>query len=202
MKSGKYKFTKIGKGQFGEVSFTRADLGLAEAQKYEIPLPYQDSDTAPVRVAYKPPQLEAIEKKELEDLHFASRYIAGEATDSFGNTIDATNAGCPTKGVASLVKRGPIDPVTPSETQSHMKPELLSNYKFETHHKDWHGGEPYEPEGFTNSGVALCKGINQEDYNQMMVQFLKRNPKGRSESEYETKQRRDVRTILQSFPKG
>jgi hypothetical protein len=199
MKDGTYKYTKQA-GQFGEVSFTRADLGLSEVQKYEIPLPYQDP--APVRVAYKPPQLEAIEKKELEDLHFASRYIAGAATDSFGNTIDGNNAGCPTKGTASLVKRGPIDPVTPSETQSHMKPELLSNYNVELPHKDWHGGEPAEPQGFTNAGVALCPGISQEDYDGMMVQFLKRNPKGRSEAEYETKQRRDVRTILQSFPKG
>jgi hypothetical protein len=206
MKDGTYKYTKAA-GQFGEVSFTRADLGLPELP--QIKLPYQDP--APVSIACQPrhfimptPQ---IEKKQNEDLAFASKYLAGAATDSFGNRVDGSNAGCPTKGATTLIQPTALEYVAPADSQAHINPALLStndnagNPK-EKYHKDWHGGEPSEPQGFTDRGIALAPGLSQSDYNGMMEQYRSRCPKGRSESEFETKQRRDVRTILESFPRG
>jgi hypothetical protein len=206
MKDGTYKFTKAA-GQFGEVTFTRADLGLPALP--EIKLPYQD--TEPVSISCKPKHFimptPAIEKKQNEDLAFASRYLAGAATDSFGSKVDGTNDLCPTTGAATLVNVPVKEFQPPADSQSHIKPELLSSNDswgnpIEKPHTDWHGGEPAAPEGFTDKGIALAPGLSQSDYDAMMQQYRRRCPKGRSESEFETKQRRDVRTVLESFPRG
>jgi len=206
MADGTYKYTKA-EGRLGKVSFTRADLGLPEPK--EIPLPYQDP--APVRIGCQPrhfimptPQ---IEKKQQEDLAFASKYLAGAATDSFGNKVDGTNDARTTAGVGTLVQPDVKEFQPPADSQSHINPALLSSNDnagnpIEKYHKDWHGGEPSEPQGFTDKGVALCSGLSQSDYDAMMQQYRRRCPKGRSESEFETKQRRDVRTVLESFPRG
>ena len=206
MKDGTYKYTKA-EGQFGEVSFTRADLGLPALP--EIPLPYQDR--APVRIACAPKHFilptPAIEKKQQEDLAFAAAYCAGRATDSFGNKVDGTNDRCPENGASTLVRPEPKEYYPPADSQSHINPALLSSNDSTGRNRmednpHWHGGEPDAPVGFTDRGVALCPGLSQSDYDAMMQQYRRRCPKGRSESEFETKQRSDVRTILESFPRG
>jgi hypothetical protein len=64
-----------------------------------------------------------VEEKLLDDFHFAHRFLQGEVTDSFGNTISATSADKTALGPAPPVERKPVD----TTGASHINPALLAN---------------------------------------------------------------------------
>jgi hypothetical protein len=211
MKDGSYKYTRTGEGQWAEVTFTYADLGLPEPK--EIPLPYQDERTPQTIAVPKPAlmlrPLSPMEKKEAEDRAFAADYLAGNATDSYGNTIDETNPNCPTAGVQCGVTKPPVETPVTKETQSHMNPALLGDHDS--------SGNPLDPEfkmdtreyfdnkngaplsvGYTRSGVTLCEGLPQELYDAMMHKWERSNG-APSESEMAAKVRRDKALMREAF---
>ena len=136
LKAGRHTCTRIGLGQYAELSFTHTDLGLPEpvpepapplrnllgniVEPTPEPLP---DITEPD--AFAPRQLSNIELKAEQDRRFAQDYRSGDATDSAGNTVNRTNARWPNKGIQSLL--GPQEPrpkVRP-DTTAHMDQRLI-----------------------------------------------------------------------------
>ena len=126
---GQYKFTRIGEGQYAELSFTHADLGLPEPEPTPTPTPVAPAVTPAVETApavpepepkIAPAQLGPIELQREADQRFADDYKRGLVTDSAGNTINGTNERWPTKGVQSLL--GPLEakPREKFSCNSHM----------------------------------------------------------------------------------
>ena len=114
MSKGVYKFTRAGEGQYAELSFTHAGLGLPEPESapdrvidlaYAAPEPTPEPEPAPT---FSPTPPGPIELQREADERFAQDYKRGEATDSAGNTINGTNERWPTKGIQSLL--GPQEP--------------------------------------------------------------------------------------------
>jgi len=135
MREGTIKFTRITAEQtrVGEQTcfFTYEDLGLQEpapapdiAVAPEYDDPKSEGFVAPCNET-QPPELSETERKEREDREFAQAYLAREATDSCGNTVDGTNRRFPTKGSQSLLGQVESVPTTRVQTQTHMNPELL-----------------------------------------------------------------------------
>ena len=126
MKDGTYKYTKIGKGQYAEVQFTYADIGLHEPVE---PAPTPELViTEPLPEPEPEPVLADAEIRQQADWEFAGRYLSGHATDSCGNKIDGTNARFLT-GSKSLIGIGPEDRAQPQrqDTTSHMVRELVGS---------------------------------------------------------------------------
>ncbi|MFZ0859974.1 MAG: hypothetical protein WCA27_14920 [Candidatus Sulfotelmatobacter sp.] len=124
---GQYKFTRVGDGQFAELSFTHADLGLPEPAPVPVPeptpepvAPASNLDARPRRAEPEVIILGPIEEQRQADLAFAEAYKRGDAADSLGNKIGGTNDSRPTLGAVSLV--GPIEASQrPAiDTQAHM----------------------------------------------------------------------------------
>jgi hypothetical protein len=111
MQSGRYKFTK-GLGQYGEVSFTHADIGVSE------PAPREAEPAPPICI----PDLREPDAFAPQQSDFADSYKRGDATDSMGNTINGGNDRWPSKGAVTLL--GPIEPMPKvlPDTTSHMAP--------------------------------------------------------------------------------
>jgi Bacterial regulatory protein, Fis family len=136
MAAGRYKFTRTGEGQYAEVSFTHADIGLPEPV---VPVPedrkiFAEQEPVVTRV------LSVMEiSKEQKDADFAERYLAGEVPDSAGNYVTGVNPQWPTKGIQSLL--GPMDaqPKVKPDTQAHMDPAL---------------------QGVTEPDADICRGIS------------------------------------------
>ena len=128
MKAGVYKFTRTGEGQWAEVSFTYADLGLSEptpAPKYndfgkEFDQPTPVSEPAKPTLKMREPS--PLETKQAKDLAFAERYRMGEATDSYGNDVNGSNKLCPTAGPQCGVKARDVEQGPPADSQAHMNP--------------------------------------------------------------------------------
>jgi hypothetical protein len=186
MKDGTYKFTKAA-GQFGEVTFTREGLGLPALP--EIKLPYQD-DPEPTRIRCERKHFirptPAIEKKQQEDLAFATAYKMGQATDSFGNRIDGSNDLCRETGAATLVPVPVRDYAAPhrTNTQAHMS---------SVHYVDTD-----VPSGNDN---PLNPGVDPSTLDAMRFQFS-RSVGSPSQSEMAAKAWNDRRNINASFPRG
>lgn len=186
MKDGTYKFTKAA-GRFGEVTFTRSDLGLPELP--EIKLPYQDPiPPEPKFIRCEPKYFirptPAIEKKQQEDLAFATAYKMGQATDSFGNKIDGSNDRCPESGVQTLVPVPVREYCPPADSQAHMSEVHRINTDIPSANHS-----PLNP------------GVDEQTLNAMRVQWSGRGG-GRSESELEKKQRNDRFFLTMPFPRG
>lgn len=215
MKNGTYKFTRTGEGQFAEITFNPADLGLpadsiavqiAEAQHHkEITLPYQDDPTPTPNPNFVP---DPMAKKQASDAAFAVAYLAGEATDSYGNTVGGINAKCPTIGVQCGVTK-PVEMPVVADTQAHMDKALLSDHDS--------AGNPIDPEhkmgtreyedvkanrpltvGYTRSGITLAAGFTQEMYDAMMHKWGQQGG-APSESEQAAKVRQDRAAMLAAF---
>ncbi len=187
MKDGTVKFHKA-PGQFGGVSFTRADLGLPEPP--EIKLPYQDTPE-PTRISctarhFQIAPTPEIEKKIESDLEFAARYKMGLVTDTFGNRIDRTNELCPESGMQTLVPVPVRDYAEPhrTNTQAHMSP---------VHYVDTD-----VPSGNDN---PLNPGVDPSTLDAMRFQFS-RSVGSPSQSEMAAKAWNDRRNINASFPRG
>jgi hypothetical protein len=81
MKAGVYKFTRTGEGQFAEVSFTYADIGLTEPEATPLPATVEvKRNPAPANVGHYE-----------DEPSFAEKFKAGEATDSIGNDLFKPN---------------------------------------------------------------------------------------------------------------
>ena len=131
MKAGVYKFTRTGEGQYAEVSFTYADLGLTEptqlvyndfGKEFDQPAPVPE----PAKPALKMRESSVMEKKESEDRAFADRFRSGEATDSYGNDVNGGNKLCPTIGPQCGVKASDVEQGPPPDSQAHMNPVNIS----------------------------------------------------------------------------
>lgn len=118
MASGRYTFTRIGEGQFAELSFTFSDLGLPEPLPVAVPVESKPVHDVQIRPEYND---EPIERS------FAERYRANEVPDSAGNYFDGSNPRWPSKGVQSLL--GPIEPMprVRPDTTAHMDPALIGD---------------------------------------------------------------------------
>ncbi len=135
MAKGVYTFTRNGSGQYSELSFTHADLGLPTPEPQPAaPVPEPTPVPTPVIETWSAPEpepksapcgLSEIELKAQADERFAQDFKAGLATDSLGNKISGTNDSRPTLGAVSLV--GNIDQTQrPAiDTQAHMDPALI-----------------------------------------------------------------------------
>jgi len=228
MKAGVYKFTRTGEGQWAEVSFTYADLGLTEPETVQ---PYNDFGKEfdeptpvpePAKPALKMREPSSIERKIEDDLAFADRYKSGEATDSYGNDVNGSNKLCPESGVQCGVKARDVEQGPPKETQSHMDPALLGNrdtlgnlinldFKMGTRGY-WEQSQGLEPTcGFTDRGIPLTEGkwstdgrTPQEVYDSMLRDYKKACglPSGFDVSEMSEKIRRDRAAMRAAFPRG
>jgi hypothetical protein len=130
---GTYTATRTGEGQYAELSFSFADIGMPEPAP-AVPEPTPVVETAPAVPVPTPERLRQtgdpeviilgpIEEQRQSDLAFAEAYKRGEATDSAGNQINGTNERWPTKGVQSLL--GPMEPKAKKKfsCDEHMGPE-------------------------------------------------------------------------------
>jgi len=155
---GTYKFSRTGEGQFAEVSFSYADLGLQEpsgdllSPHPDVRVQPQYEDAAPEACADNasahrvPASLAELANHPDDDLSFAEAYRKGLATDTAGNTIHGDNERWPTKGLISLL--GPQDPkpkVRP-DTTAHMDPRLIGT----SHTTIGTDGEPVRDAGSAN----------------------------------------------------
>jgi hypothetical protein len=118
MTSGRYTFSRAGDGQFAELSFTHADIGLPEPTPVPVPVKIKAAHDVQIRPEYN---------DEPTERTFAERYLANEVPDSAGNYSDGTNPRWPTKGVQSLL--GPIEPMprVRPDTTAHMDPALIGD---------------------------------------------------------------------------
>lgn len=201
-KAGIYQAMKTGVGQFAEVTYTHAGIGLREPQP-EIAVEKPQPASEPAIIPPKP-EPSSIDLKSEEDRKFAEAYLAGEATDSSGNRADGTNRRFPSKGMQSLL--GPVpkpEPPTPATGTAHMDPALLSDWPDPTGAKPLisPGGPQTAKTGFTRHGVPLAAGYTQEQYDADMRKW-QRNGGGRSEGEMEEAIRRSKELILSTFPKA
>jgi hypothetical protein len=124
LKSGALKYERTGPGKFDPILFERADvmalqparfLAKSPAAKQPTPAPEPKRNPAPSKVGH------------YEDAEptFAEQYIAGDATDSCGNTIYGANDQWPMTGATLL---GPVVPVVRPPAPGpfdHMDPALL-----------------------------------------------------------------------------
>jgi hypothetical protein len=112
MSKGVYKFTRTGEGQYAELSFTHADLGLPSpvpVLEPVIDLAHAAPEPTPQpEPKFAPAPLGPVERQREADERFAQDYKRGEVADSAGNRIDGTNVRWPTKGIQSLL--GPLEP--------------------------------------------------------------------------------------------
>jgi hypothetical protein len=134
VEKGIYQCTRVGAGDFAEVSFTYAQLGLVEPAPVVVPEaveiisvhdgPKLEVEPEPQPV-FAPHPASPIDLKAEEDFRFSQAYLAGEVTDSAGNNVNGTNERFPTKGHVSLL--GPTEqiPRTKPDTQAHMNPALV-----------------------------------------------------------------------------
>jgi hypothetical protein len=137
VEKGLIQCTRVGKGDFAEVSFTYEQLGLPEPAPCEShPLHDVVDEVSLHRVAkleiepelkpvFAPHPASPIDLKAEEDFRFSQAYLAGEVTDSAGNNVNGTNERFPTKGHVSLL--GPREPqrLKRLSTTSHMQPGLV-----------------------------------------------------------------------------
>lgn len=135
MASGQYKFTRNGEGQYAEVTFTYADLGLPEPAEPAPIAPVVESVTAPEPepaptsepepVPQRP--LSNVDLRMIEDQIFADHYKQGLVTDSSGNTINGTNEKYPNVGPVTLL--GPREPQQKPKASGtvHMDPRLVAD---------------------------------------------------------------------------
>lgn len=116
MASGRYTFTRTGEGQFAELSFTHADIGLPEPVPVALPVESKPAHDVQIRPEYN---------DEPTERSFAERYLANEVPDSSGNYFDGSNPRWPNKGAQSLL--GPIEPMprVRPDTTAHMNPALV-----------------------------------------------------------------------------
>jgi hypothetical protein len=185
MKAGVYKFTRTGEGQYAEVSFTYADLGLTEpspAQPYNDAFKEFDEPTPePAKPALKMREPSPLETKQAEELAFAERYKMGEVTDSYGNKIDRTNARCPETGVQCAVSPSAAQSVAP-ESQAHMDPNLIGST------------------GASANDNPLNSGMSAEALEAERLEWRRKRGGRPSVSEQLARQWRDVDAIERSFP--
>lgn len=144
----------------------------------------------------RPPS--AIEMREAADRAFAEAYLAGEATDSCGNTVSQTNERFPVSGQATLL--GPavkLDvPRTPRTGTLHMQPELLSDFP-----NPDAVANPQTGAGYTNQGWTLAAGYSREQYDRDLSDWRRR--KGApSMSQQAAKIHNDAAFIRAAFPRG
>ena len=213
MKDGTYKFTKTADGK---VSFTHADLGLPESvvtPPKEIPLPYQDEPAPARKPAMRAHKPFPIKQKTADDLKFAEAYLSGEATDSYGNKVDGTNARCPTSGPQCGVTKPAVTESAPQDTQSHMDNVNLSDrdhtgamidpsIKMGTReYEEARGRLPKTERRTTRHGVALAEGMTQAQYDAMMYTW-DRTQGMPSMAEQTEKILRDKKAISDSFSMG
>ena len=120
MASGRYTFRRTGEGQFAEILFTHADIGLPEPVLAPVPVP---AESKPVHDVQIRPEY----NDEPTERSFAERYLANEVPDSAGNYFDGSNPRWPNKGVQSLL--GPIErmPRVRPDTTAHMDPALIGD---------------------------------------------------------------------------
>ena len=137
---------------------------------------------------------EPVMPAKVDNRSFAEKYLAGDATDSFGNDIHGSNRLCPETGVQTLVKPHLVDLGPPPETQTHMDPV---NLPYPVENVEWKQGSPQTPAGFTRPGRPLAPGLTQAAYDQMINDWRG----GQSGSEIEAKSRVDRINIHRSFPR-
>jgi hypothetical protein len=167
MSKGQYTFSRTGEGQYAELSFTFADIGLPEPTP-AAPEPTPALETAPAaptveptpEPTFAPSPLGTIELARQADERFADDFRRGEATDSLGNKIDGTNKLWPNKGAQSLV--GSADMYdnldgTPTETQTHMNPALIG-----------------APDASNTPRHSFDKGMDDAAYEQSMRDWRRR----------------------------
>jgi len=209
-KAGVYKFTKA-PGQFGELTFTHADLGLDDGRSspifpevrvtpagrgtLSVPRGSQSDPRVPESgtPAVEPKRNAAPSKvghyeDEPQDRAFADAYLAGEVADSAGNKIDGTNVRYSQSQslTANRVEDGA--PVSRTGT-AHMDQRLLSDYV-----------DPNFAPLIPLSTARLAAGYSQDQYDTDMVAW-RRSGGGRSESEMEQQIRRSKQAISRSFPR-
>jgi hypothetical protein len=106
LKNGTLKCERTGPGKFDPILFERADvmalqsarfLAKSPAAKQPTPAPEPKRNPAPSKVGHYE-----------DEPTFAEQYIAGDATDSCGNTIHGANDQWPMTGATLL---GPVVPV-------------------------------------------------------------------------------------------
>jgi len=202
IKAGTYKVTKG--ARYTNDSFTYADLGLPEPEPDPIvrlgellkEIKSDERPTVPIGTITEPRNLTGRpDDMAYEDSQFARDYKAGLVGDSTGNLIDGTNPNFPSMGIQSLIGVPRPEPSVPLETQAHMDPALITQPS-----KDRHSFES-NPEGFTRRGVALCAGLSQETYDQMMRAHDKRGGKPSMSEQAEAVWRAEE-TIRRSFPRA
>jgi excisionase family DNA binding protein len=140
MHTGELKCSRTAPDGVGHqsVTFTPQQLGITEAQiKGEISLHdvpvnayYEGAVThsvtappcaekSPIMESFQPRPLTAIERRQLDDLEFAEKYVAGEATDSMGNSI--------TGGNPNWRAHGPVTALGPRSPRPKQRPDLFSH---------------------------------------------------------------------------
>lgn len=205
MAKGQYKFTRSGVGQFAELSFTHADIGLPEPAPVVELVPAVTVEPEP---QFAPSPLSESELRAEADQRFADDFKRGKATDSLGNKIDGTNEKWPLKGAQSLVGiRDDYDPsdlgLGPVNHQAHMDQRLIGTNDSlgnPVANDGWKMGDP-KPDhttGRTRSGQTLAPGITQEAYNIAMKDW-RRSHGGPSMSESREAQERSKANIAASF---
>jgi excisionase family DNA binding protein len=167
--TGELKCTRTAPDGVGHqtVTFTPEQLGMTEAQVaarlsgHDVPInAYYEANAdfafgqapcgeiaARVEESFRPRPLTTIERKQLDDLEFAERYTAGEASDSMGNTITGGNRNWRSQGpVTAIGPRSPRRKAKPSPF-SHMNPALLGDASAQPHkitsdetEERWHPG--------------------------------------------------------------
>ena len=94
LKAGVYQCTRTGTGKYDPITFTYADLGLAEPTPKPVETIASTPEPSPERKALhlKPVVVPEsnIDAKEANDQTFAAAYLAGDACDSAGNKVDGT----------------------------------------------------------------------------------------------------------------
>jgi len=146
----------------------------------EIPLPYQDEPEPARKPVHVPTVLSVEDRKRTADLQFAEAYLSGEATDSYGNKVDGSNARCPESGAQCGVTKPAVTESAPQNTQAHMDNVNLSDrdhtgamidpsIKMGTReYEEAKGRLPRTERGATRKGVSLAEGMTQAQYDAMM----------------------------------
>jgi hypothetical protein len=176
MAKGVYKFTRTGEGQFAELSFTHADIGLTEPTPVPVTAEIKPVHDVQIRPEYN---------DEPTERSFAERYLANEVPDSSGNYHDGSNPRWPNKGLQSLL--GPIEPMprVRPDTTAHMNPALVGDIST--------APNPVDSEEF----MELLNPGHTDRIAAMYTAAGTRQP-----SEQQRKQAVDVRTIAAAFRQG
>jgi len=191
--SGRYAFTRTGEGQFAELSFTHADIGLPEPTPTPVPVDIKPEHDVQIRPEYN---------DEPTERSFAERYLANEVPDSSGNYSDGTNPRWPTKGIQTLL--GPVEPMqrVRLDTTAHMDPALIGGGE-----KDDNGN--FKPVNTCLPSFVKNMGVDSDEFMELLQPGhadrkaeMYQKAGLHQQSEQQRKQALDCRAIAAAFRQG